>query len=82
MSVHFICDCCGSIIFDEQAKVSLDITMKKRYVFEKKVVSLHLCDGCDMKVALQLISVLPEIARDIEPNVFNLSTEIKGQKEK
>ena len=75
MSRHLICDSCHSVIYEDKKYeshpnyVALELAIANRYNDAYKL-SLHLCKGCDMKVAKALLPILPNIAGYIEPNVF------------
>jgi len=76
MSIRMLCDCCNKIIYDKGTgqKATLKVEITNRYNtndWETYKHELHLCEGCDLQIAKALVRVLPNIAGDIEPNVFH-----------
>lgn len=78
MSDHTLCDACRRVIAKDRQhvrlRVQVEITRYRKEGYPDRV--LDICEPCDMTLALALHPVLPHLAGEIEPNVFEIA---KGQ---
>jgi hypothetical protein len=77
MSILTLCDSCKKIIYEEKDLVQINVqVVKNRYQsLSYPVHKIDICQGCDLKLAKCLLPVLPNIAGEIEPNVYSLKKE-------
>jgi len=64
---------CSKIIYDDCTSkptlLKIEITTRYQSSFDKAdTYQLHICKGCDLKLAKAILSCLPSVAYSIEPN--------------
>ncbi len=73
MSIHMLCDMCDKIIYDDCVSkptlLKLEIITRYQTSLDKPATyQLHICKGCDLKLAKAILPYLPSVAYYIEPN--------------